>query len=149
VVGIEDGGVDVAFAADGGGVAEALGDRLDGLDDVFLELGLGVAGLEVAEGHGGEDGAGPGAEVFGGEVGVGRGEGVEVGVDVGGVDGAGVVVVVEVLEELVAGGVAAGFDDAGEAAVGEVDGVLDAGLAFELEGEAGAVDVDVAAAKGG
>ena len=51
----------------------------------------------------------------------------------------GVAVVVEVLEELVAGDVAAGFDDAGEAAVGEVDGVLDAGLAFEVEGEAGAL----------
>ena len=61
----------------------------------------------------------------------------------------GVAVVVEVVEELVAGDVAAGFDDAGEAAVGEVDGVLDAGLAFEVEGEAGAVDVDVAAAEGG
>ena len=61
----------------------------------------------------------------------------------------GVAVVVEVLEELVAGDVAAGFDDAGEAAVGEVDGVLDAGFAFEVEGEAGAVDVDVAAAEGG
>ena len=118
--------MDVAFAADGGGVAEALGYGLDGFDGVLLELGRGVAGVEVAESHGGEDGAGPGAEVFGGEVGVGIGDGVEVGVDVGGVDGVGVAFVVEVGEELVAGDVAAGFDDAGEAAVGEVDGVLDA-----------------------
>ena len=68
--------MDVALATDGGRVAEALGYGLDGFYGVFLELGFGVGGLEVAEGHGGQDGAGPGAEVFGGEVGVGRGEGV-------------------------------------------------------------------------
>jgi hypothetical protein len=38
---VEDGGVDVALAADGGGVAEVVGDGFDGGDDVALELGLG------------------------------------------------------------------------------------------------------------
>ncbi len=61
----------------------------------------------------------------------------------------GFAVVVEVVEELVAGCVAAGADDAGEAAVCELDGVCDAGLALETEGEVGAVDGDVAALQGG
>jgi hypothetical protein len=39
-VGVEDSGVDVALAADGGGVTEVAGDGLDGGDDVALELGL-------------------------------------------------------------------------------------------------------------
>ena len=91
----------------------------------WVWVGL-FAGFAGAEEGAGEDGAGPGAEVLGGEVGVGWGDGVEVVVDVGGGDGVGVAVVVEVVEELVAGGVVAGFDDAGEAAVGEVDGVGDA-----------------------
>ncbi len=88
---------------------------LDGFNDVFLELRLGgfVAGFTGAEEGAGQDRAGPGAEVLGGEVGVGWGDGVEVGVDVGGGDGVGVAVVIEVVEELVAGGVVAGFDDAG------------------------------------
>jgi len=67
-VDFEDGGVDVALAADGGGVAEAVGHGLDGLDDVLFGLGFGFEGLELAQEHGGEDGAGPGAEVLGGEV---------------------------------------------------------------------------------
>lgn len=33
---LEDGRVDVAFAADGGGVAEACGDGLNGFNDIFL-----------------------------------------------------------------------------------------------------------------
>ena len=97
----------------------------------------------------GEDGAGPGAEVFGGEVEAFVGDGVEVGVDVYGADGVGVAVVVEVGEEFVAGGVAAGGDDTRELSVLEVDGVADAGLAFEVEDDPGAADGDVAAAHGG
>jgi hypothetical protein len=60
--------VDVALAADGGCVAEAGGYGADGFDDVLFGLGGGGEGFEVAEEVAGENGAGPGAEVFGGEV---------------------------------------------------------------------------------
>ena len=146
-IGVEDGGVNVAFAANGGRVAEARGYGGDGVNDVLLELGLGVAGLELAEGEAGEDGAGPGAEVLGGEVLVG--DLAKIVVDVGGADGVGRAVVVEIFEEFVSGSVVAGLDDACEATVGEVDGMLDAGFSLEVEGELGAVDIDVAAAHGG
>ena len=67
-VGLEDCGVDVAFAADGRGVAEAAGDGLDGFDDVALGFGGRGEGFKGAEEVVGEDGAGPCAEVFGCEI---------------------------------------------------------------------------------
>ena len=105
-VGFEDGGVDVAFAADGEGVAEAGGDGGDGLDDVLPGGGGGGGWFEFLEEGAGEDGAGPGAEVLGGEV--LAGDFAEVFVDVGGVDGSGCAFGVDVLEELVAGEVGCG-----------------------------------------
>jgi len=60
-----------------------------------------------------------------------------------------VAVVVEVLEELVAGEVEAALDDVGEATVLDVDGVVDAGFSLEVEGDGAAVDVDVAVVQGG
>ena len=143
----EDGGVDVALAADGGGVAEALGDLLDGFDDVAFGLRGGAGGLVGAEQDAGEDGACPGAEVLGGEVLLG--DAAEVLVDVGGVDGVVVALAVEVLEELVAREVFAAADDFGEAAVVEVDGVVDAALALKGKGDVGAFDFDVLGAHGG
>ena len=137
----------VAFAADRGSVAEAGGDGRDGLNDVPFGFGDGVEGAEFAEHIAGEDGACPGAEVLGGEV--LAGDLVEVGVDVRGVDGVVVAVVVEILEELVAGDVDAALDDVGEAAVVEIDGVVDAAFALEAEGDVRAVDFDVLVAHGG
>ncbi len=144
--------MDVALAADGGGVAETPGDLGDGFDDGFFAGGGGAGGVALLQDHAGEDGAGPGAEVFGGEVlgiDVGGGDGAEVFVDVGGFDVVGIAVVVEELEELVAGKVVAALDDAGDAAVVEVDGVLDSGFAAEVEVDLRAVDIDVAVAQGG
>ena len=60
-----------------------------------------------------------------------------------GVDVVLVAVVVEVLEELVAGDVFATLDDVGEAPVLEADGVVDAALALKGEGDLGAVHLDV------
>ena len=67
-IGINDLGMDIALPADGRRVPQSLGDALDGTDHVLLGLGRRVKRLELAEGQGGEDGAGPGPEVLGGEV---------------------------------------------------------------------------------
>ena len=79
----------------------------------------------------GQDGPGPGAEVLGGEL--LAGDLAEVVVHVGRVDRVGLAVVVDVLEEFLAGQVAAALDDPGEPAVVQVDRVLDAALAPEPE----------------
>src|SRR5579872_5441052 len=100
-VGVDDGRVDVALAADGLGVAQALGHRLDGRDDVVFGLRLRVERRELLEGAGGQDGAGPGAEVLGREL--LAGDLVQVLVHVGRADRARLAVPVEVLEQFVAG----------------------------------------------
>ena len=143
--------MDVALAADGGCVAETLGNVLDRLDDVSLRLGLGGEGLELLQHGVGENCACPGAEVFGGEAGVngGRGDLTQVIVDVGGINGVALAFMVEILEELVAGDIKTAANDGGEAAVAEVNRVFDAALAFEAEVERGALDGDVAVAHGG
>ncbi len=48
-VAFQNGGVDVALAADGGGVAELSGYGLDGFDYVLFELGGVVAGFAGGE----------------------------------------------------------------------------------------------------
>ena len=146
-VSIKDSRVDVALAADGGGVAEALRHRLDGADQVAAGLGAGIGGRELLEGKGRQDRAGPGAEVLRREV--VPADLAEVVVDIGRVDRLAVAFVVDVLEELLAGNVAAFLDDPGEAPVLEGDEVLLAALALEAELDLRAIDIDVAVAHGG
>ena len=147
-VAVEHGGMDVALAADGGGVAELFGDLLDGLDDVLLRLGLGFEGFEFAQRQAGEDGACPGAKVLGGELLLG--DGAQIVVHVGGVDSVQrAVLVVDVLEEFVAGQVEAALHNAREAAVVEVDDVALAALALEFEADRRAFDIDVLVAQRG
>ena len=63
--------MDVALAADGGRVAEARRDALDGVPDVALGRRLGGEALAFLERQRGQHGAGPGAEVLGRDVGAG------------------------------------------------------------------------------
>ena len=58
---------------------------------------------------------------------------LQVGVDVGGLDAPRLAVLVDVLEELLAGQVLHAAHDAREAAIGELDRVLDAALAAKAE----------------
>lgn len=139
--------MDVALAADAGGVAKFHGDALDGLDDVLLGGAEGGRLGEFAQSECGEHGAGPGAEVFGGEV--LAGDFFEIGVDVGGGDAAAAAVCVKVLEEFLAGDVAAFFNSVGEFAVVEGDVVELAAFAFEAETDAAALYLDVFVAHGG
>lgn len=73
----------------------------------------------------------------------------EVVVDVVGVDGVAFAHMVQVLEEYVAGNILTALNDSGKLRIFEVDGVMDAALTFEIKGEGGAFDEDVAAPHGG
>ena len=107
-VGLQDRRVDVAAAGDGRGVAEPVGGLPDRLDDVPLRATLAVGRLERPQRAVRQDRAGPRPEVLRGEVGPGRF--AEVVVDVVGTDVADLAVVVDVLEELLAGQVLAASD---------------------------------------
>jgi len=63
-IAVEDRRMDVALAADGRRIAEHLGDRLDGLQDVLLGFRLGVEDLELLQGQGCEVGRRPGAKIL-------------------------------------------------------------------------------------
>ncbi len=66
-VGIHDRGVHVAFSANGGRITKALRDSFNGGAYVFFGLRLRIKFFEFAQGDGREDGAGPGAKIFGGK----------------------------------------------------------------------------------
>jgi hypothetical protein len=55
--------MNVAFAAYGFGIAQPLGDRFDGLDDIALRLGLGTEGFKLLERFSGENRARPRAKI--------------------------------------------------------------------------------------
>src|SRR6476646_4687071 len=61
---VEDAGVDVGGAADRRGVAERLGDLVDGAGDGALGGGFGAGPLLAGEGDRGEDGPVPGAKIL-------------------------------------------------------------------------------------
>ena len=63
-IGFEDRRMDVALAADGPGVAQPLGDRVDRLVHVPLRLGLRVEPGEFQKGLGGKCRSSPSAEVL-------------------------------------------------------------------------------------
>jgi hypothetical protein len=58
----------ITRAADGPCIAKALGDCINGLDDVLLGLSLGRAGAVFPEGTSGQDCASPRAHILGREV---------------------------------------------------------------------------------
>src|SRR5437016_1110268 len=104
--------MDVALAADGFGVAEYFGDRFDGLDDVLFGLLLCGESADFRKRLGGENGAGPGAEVLGGEIRTGNL--AKIIVHVRRADVADVAVGVEVLKKLLSRQVLAFLGDLGE-----------------------------------
>ena len=93
--------MDVAAAGHGRGVAELVGGLPDRLDDVPLRPTVTVAGLERPERAVGQHRSGPGPKVLRAELGPGRF--ADVLVDVVRTDVADLAVVVDVLEELLAG----------------------------------------------
>src|SRR5436190_502129 len=67
-VAVEDGGMDVAAAADRRRVAEMRGHLFDGVDDRLFALRFAVEMLELAQRLGREVRRGPGTEILGGDV---------------------------------------------------------------------------------
>ena len=144
---LEDGGVHVALAAHGHGVAEAIGRGLDRLHHRPFRRRCRRSGRRVGKRARHEHRARPGAEVLGGERLAARL--AHVVVDVGRVHRAALAPLVHVLKELVAGQVAARLHDPRDARVAAVDAVDDAALAAELEGHARPVHLGVGVAQRG
>ena len=104
-VGLQDGRVDVAAAGDRRRVAEPIGGDPDGLDDVAAGRPVVVAGVDRAQRPVRQNRSGPGPEVLGRHV--GPGGFAEILVHVVGGDVVRLALVVDVLEELLAGQVLA------------------------------------------
>ncbi len=94
-----------------------------------------------------QQGAGPGAEVLGGEI--IRGDLAEVLVDVARVDRLGLPGLVDELKQVLARQIPTAFHQAGDPPVGEGDLVILAALAAEAEANLRAIDPDVAILQGG
>ena len=130
-IAVYDGRMHITLAADRWRVAEALGNGLDGFDNILFRLSFRFKRLEFAQHGGGKNSARPGTEILGGEV-------VacylaQVVVDISGADGVALAVFIDVLKEFVSRQVAALLYDAREPAVIEVDSVTYAALAIEFE----------------
>ena len=110
--------VDVAASRDGGRVAQDVGRLADRLDDVLARLALGLARLERQQRTVREHGPGPRPEVLRRDV--SARDLAQVRVDVLGADVADLAVLVDVLEQLLAGQLLAAPDDARQPPVPEV-----------------------------
>ncbi len=137
----------VVLAAHRARVAQALGDRVDGAQDVAVGLAPARRGAHGAQLHRREHGAAPGAEVLRRDV--APGELAQVIVHVVGGDRLALLLRVEILEQLVPRQVLAALDDARKPRILQRDAVLDAALAAEGEAQHLAVDAHVAPAQRG
>jgi hypothetical protein len=140
--------VHVALARDRRRVPQRLRRLADRLDDVAARLALRVARLEGAQRPVREHRARPRPEVLGGDVGA-AGRIAQVLVDVLRADVAHLAIVVEVLQQVLAGQLLAAGDDPRQPPVAEVDLVRLAALAREPEPDPRPVDARVPVAEGG
>ena len=144
---LEDRRVDVVLAADRPGIAQALRHDVHRLDDVAPGLSLARRRAQCPECLGRQHRPGPGPEVL-------RGDGLPIAlaqvlVDVPRIHRAALAVVVEILEELLAGQGLAVLDDPGQPLVGQDHVVPDPALAPELEAHLAAVHLHVTLAERG
>src|SRR6266436_1768638 len=137
--------MDIALSADGHRVAEPPCHLADGLRELSLRIAAFRRGLSREQGEGREDGASPCPEILGGEI--VTADIPQVPIDVRRIYGLTVSLVIEILEELVAGQFLTPPDHSGQAAVRDADGVVLATLAPEFEAKPRALDGDVLAAK--
>ncbi|MNL23831.1 hypothetical protein D3C87_1452360 [compost metagenome] len=138
--------MDVALAADRRGVAQLPGDVLDHLHHMALGVRLRLP-LQLTQYRQRQDAASPGAVILGGEV--GAGQGLQVGVDVGGADVMPLAVFIQILKQVLPGDFLAALDDPRQAPVFHGDLMFNAAFAAELEQDRTAIDLDVTAAQGG
>ena len=130
-IAIDDGGVDIAAAADGDGVAEALRHAVKCRTHFRGSLALAGEGACGGEGARGQHRAVPGAEILGG--GLLARDGADVGVDVGRGDIPHLALLVLVLEKILARQVLDGAHDARDAPVTDAELPHLAALALEAE----------------
>src|SRR3954452_17249868 len=143
---VEDRRMDVASTANCRRIAEMPRDLFDGAHNRLLALALGVEMTKSAQRLRREMRAGPGAEIFRGNL--FAGDLAEIRVDLLRADDVLIALIVEILEQFVAGQVAAPFDDARESAIVDVALVAIAALAPEAEMDMAALDADMAVAQG-
>src|SRR5947207_8444781 len=144
-VAVEDRGMDVAAPTDRRCVAEMPRDFFDGAHDRLLALALAVEIAESTQRFRRQLRAGPGAEIFRGDV--LAGDLAQICVDLLRTDRVLIALFVEILEQLVAGQVAAPFDDAREAAIVDIALVAISALAAEAEMNVAAFDADMTIAQ--
>src|SRR2546428_1928245 len=130
--------MDVALPADGHRVAEPPRHLADGLRELSLRIAAFRRGLSRGQSKGREDGASPCPEILGCEI--VASDIPQVCIDVRRIYGLTVSLVIEILEELVAGQFLAPPDHAGQPAVRDADGVVLATLAPEFEAKPRALD---------
>src|SRR5437867_858576 len=140
-MGHDDGGMDVALAADRDRIAKVSGN----LGELALDTPWFPGGGLGGQGKSGEHGATPGAEVLGGEL--PAADLSQVLVDVGGIDDLRLALVVDVLEELVTGQLLTVTDHTGQPSIREVDSMTLPSLAAELEAQRGTLNGDVLGAQ--
>src|SRR5256885_4418549 len=124
---IEDRRMDVASPADRRRIAEMPRDLFDGARNRLLALALRVEMAKSAQRLRREMRAGPGAEIFRGNL--FAGDLAQISVDLLRADDVLIALFVEILEQLVAGQIATAFDDAREPAIVDVALVAIAALA--------------------
>jgi hypothetical protein len=146
-IALDDLGMDVALAAHGDCIAELGCHPLDRARHVALGGRLGVEALELAERQRRQHGPRPGAEILGRE-GLAR-DLLQIGVHVRRIDLLPLPIVVDVLEEVLAGELLAGAHDARQPAITQRRAVPLAALAAIFEDDLCAREVDVAVAHGG
>lgn len=136
--------MDVALFTNRRGVSEFCGHSFDRFGNVLFLLSFGVAFLDFPQRHCGQNGAGPGAEIFGCEI--AASDLAQIIIHIGRKDFAAFTVVVEVLKKFLAGNVLAAFDDFGEAWVVQFDLVHLAAFAAKFEAHLAAADAHMAIA---
>src|SRR5437763_96975 len=137
-IGVEDHWVDITFAADRRRISQPLGDTFDRRANVALRGGVRVEVLELLKRLGGHRSAGPGPEIFGGEL--ASADLAQIFVDVTRPDMMSLTVFVKVLEQYLSRQIPTLPDQASQSGIFEDDLVLDTTLAFEFETNLGAGD---------
>ncbi len=138
--------MDIALAAHRWGIAQGTGHRFDHVHQLLLGVGLGLA-AQFTQGFQRQGAAGPSAIVLGREV--GASQLVQVGVDVGRGHGVTFAIGIHVLEQVLAGQLPAFLHGTCQARIADLDVVLHAALATEVEGDGVAMDFGVPVAQGG
>jgi hypothetical protein len=139
--------VHIAFAADGGCIAEPHRNGLDRTPHIHLCLGLIGGRLDGTESHCRQHRPCPGAEILGRDV--RAGDVPQIIVDIGRADRSHDLIVVDILKEVLPGEILDRADDAGDAPIPHAQAPSLPALTVEVETQLGALHLQVTRAQGG